>query len=75
MIVPSLATMAINYSQDFRRIKNFVFWECLMLSFLVVTNSRRQEYVFWVSRRLAGTYAIYRVLRFIADSFTKRGED
>ena len=67
--------MAIDYREGFRRIKIFVFWGWLVLIFMVVTNARREEYIFWVSRRVVGAYAGYRALRFIADSFAKRDPD
>jgi hypothetical protein len=62
-------------SERFRRIKIFFLWGSLVLSFMLLTNSRREENIFWVSRRIVGACTVYCALRFIADSFTKRGPD
>jgi hypothetical protein len=68
-------TMTINYSEGFQRVKTFVLWGLVVLGFMVVTNSRRDESIFWVSRRVVGAFAVYRGLRLIADSFSPHSPD
>ena len=63
--------VAIHSSEGFRRFKILIPWGCVVLGFMALTNSRREERSFWVSRRPAGACAVYCTLRFLADSFTK----
>lgn len=67
--------MAIHYSEGFQRIKVFVVCGTLAPAFMALTRARREDTVFWVSRRIVGACAVYWALRFIADSFTRRDPD
>ncbi len=58
-----------------RRILTFLLHASLVLAFMMATNSRQEEPLFWVSRRLVAAGAVYLAIRFLADSFTKRGPD
>ena len=58
-----------------RRTLTFLLQASLVLAFMLATNSRQEEPLFWVSRRLLGAGAVYLAIRFLAESFTSRGPD
>ena len=58
-----------------RRILTFLLHGSLVLAFMLATNSRQEEPISGVSRRLVGAGAVYLVISFLADSFTRRGPD